>query len=69
MIVLVIPVAALLFALVWVRWARHPDKPLDELAQVEAHRRSLDALAPDPHAPPVIRLDQQPERRRMPQLH
>ncbi len=69
MIVLVIPVAALACALMWVRWARQPEKPLDEMAQVEAHRRSLDALAPDPDAPSMIRLDEQPERRRMPSLH
>ncbi len=56
MIVLVIPVAALLLALMWVRWARKPAKPLDEMAQVAAHHRRLAALAPGgvaeaPHDP------------------
>lgn len=47
MIVLVIPVVAVLLALVWVRWVRQPDKPLDPAAAVEAHRRALEALAPN----------------------
>lgn len=44
MIVLVIPVAALALALVWARWSRTPDKPLDPLSQVEAYRRSVEAF-------------------------
>ena len=46
-IVLVIPVVALMLALVWVRWVRQPEKPLDPAAQIAAHQRALDALAPD----------------------
>lgn len=47
MIVLVIPVVAVLLALVWVRWLRQPEKPLEPAEAIEAHRRALDALAPD----------------------
>lgn len=47
MIVLVIPVVAVLLALVWIRWLRQPEKPLDPAAAIEAHRRALEALAPD----------------------
>ncbi|HEX7353812.1 MAG TPA: hypothetical protein VF288_03150 [Mycobacteriales bacterium] len=69
MIVLVIPVAALLLALVWTRWSRHPEKPLDELAQVNAYRRTVEALDPhhDPLHPGVI--DHKAGRRRMPARH
>jgi hypothetical protein len=44
-IVFLIPVTALLLALVWTYWARRPDKPLDPLSQVEAYRKSVNALA------------------------
>ncbi len=66
MIVLVIPVAALGLALMWVRWARQPEKQLDPAAQIEAHHRTLDALAP---AGGVVPAPPAPERRtRMPSL-
>jgi len=44
-IVFLIPVAALALALVWVRWVRRPDKPVDPMSQVEAYRKALNALA------------------------
>lgn len=69
MIVLVIPVAAFLCALVWVRWARKPDKPLDDISQVEDYRRRLDALAPDATAARRTPDQRQAPRRRMPSLH
>ncbi len=65
MIVLVIPVAALVLALMWVRWARQPEKPLDPAAQIAAHHRTLDALAPEAGIAPVR---QQRPRTRMPSL-
>ena len=58
MIILVIPVAALGLALVWVRWARRPEKELDPVSQVEAHRRALAALAPRRPASPVARVQE-----------
>ncbi len=67
MIVLVIPVAALLLALVWTRWSKHPEKPLDELSQVNAYRRTVEALAP--HDPRPVVIEEKAPRRRMPVRH
>jgi hypothetical protein len=64
-IVLVIPVVALLLALTWVRWMRQPEKPLDPAAQIAAHHRTLDALAPDAGTGPTTRSEDRP-RSRMP---
>lgn len=49
MIVFVIPVAALVLALVWVKWARKPEKPMDPIRQVEAFHRSMSAFGAEPH--------------------
>jgi hypothetical protein len=65
-IVLIIPVAALALALMWVRWARQPEKPLDPAAQIAAHHRTLDALAPETITLPD---SEQRPRTRMPSLH
>lgn len=48
-IVFVIPVTALALSLVWVRWARRPDKPMDPLSQVEAYHRAVRALSSADH--------------------
>lgn len=68
MIVLVIPVAALLLALVWTRWSQHPEKTLDEVAQVKAYRRTVEALAPH-HDPLPSAIEEKAGRRRMPARH
>lgn len=69
MIVLVIPVAALLLALVWTRWARHPEKPLDEVSQVDAYRRTVEALAPHHDNLPRDAIEEKTGHRRMPARH
>jgi len=45
-IILIVPVAALLLALVWVNLERRPEREPGPIEQVEAHRRVLRALAP-----------------------
>lgn len=47
MIVLLIPVVALVLALLWAVWAARPPRPLSPHESVEAHHRVLAALAPD----------------------
>ncbi|MGH3743827.1 MAG: hypothetical protein ACRDTP_03085 [Mycobacteriales bacterium] len=69
MIVLVIPVAALLLALVWTRWSQHPEKPLDEVAQVNAYRRTVEALAPHHDTLPADVIDEKARHPRMPARH
>lgn len=69
MIVLVIPVAALLLALVWTRWARQPEKPLDEVSQVDAYRRTVEALAPHHTSLPTDAIEEKSGHRRMPARH
>lgn len=67
MIVLVIPVVALLVALLWTRWARQPAKPLDEIGQVDAYHRAVRALAA--HTPDQAAPQRQPAPPRMPVRH
>lgn len=69
MIVLVIPVAALLLALVWTRWSRHPEKPLDEVSQVDAYRRTVEALAPHHDPLPTGAIEEKSGHSRMPARH
>lgn len=69
MIVLVIPVAALLLALLWTRWSRHPEKPLDEVSQVDAYRRTVEALAPHRSTLPSDVIEEKTGHRRMPARH
>jgi hypothetical protein len=45
LIIYIIPVAALVLALMWNRWARRPDKPMDPMSQVQAYQRLIDALS------------------------
>lgn len=66
-IVLVIPVAALLVALLWTRWAHQPAKPLDEVGQVDAYHRTVRALAA--HTPEQPAAPRQPAPPRMPVRH
>lgn len=49
MIVYLIPVAAVILALLWNRWARRPDKPLDPMSQVEAYQRAVRAMSRERH--------------------
>jgi hypothetical protein len=62
-IVYIIPVAALVLALMWNRWARRPEKPMDPMSQVQAYQRMVDALSEPEAAPPAVRAPPRPGRR------
>lgn len=55
MIIYIIPVAALVLALMWNRWARRPEKPMDPMSQVQAYQRMVEALSESEVARPVSR--------------
>jgi len=44
LIVFLIPVAAVVLAMLYVRWVRQPEKPLDPMQQVEAYQRMVAAM-------------------------
>jgi hypothetical protein len=54
-IIYIIPVAALVLALMWNRWARRPEKPMDPMSQVQAYQRMVEALSESEAARPAVR--------------